>query len=122
MPDPFGDADHAAIGLFDDHANARRARTAMGTAIDVGYQTGHGYSLTMRHGDLRRQDDSFDALRHTLWLHRILWKTLWTTRTPTSHVIRNRFLQALHEADNSLIFSRFAPIFGVDFFRSFNRM
>ena len=43
--DPLSDASAAAGGVFDDHADSRRPRAAVGAAVDVGDQlravTGH---------------------------------------------------------------------------------
>ena len=36
--DPLADADAATFGAFDNHADARGARTAMGTAVYIGDQ------------------------------------------------------------------------------------
>lgn len=35
VTDPLGDPDHLAIGLLNEYANARRARAAVGTAVNV---------------------------------------------------------------------------------------
>src|SRR6185312_3204632 len=41
MANPFGNANQFPIRRFDNHADARRSRAAMGTAINVRRQNGH---------------------------------------------------------------------------------
>lgn len=62
MANPFRNADHFAIRLGDHHANARRTRAAVGTAIDMGDQIRH-LSSHLQHAARcsRRQDVQFDS-------------------------------------------------------------
>jgi hypothetical protein len=59
-----------------------------------------------------------ETFRHLLFL----WKILWTTGTPAFSTASSRIFTAFHEAGSGGNFSRFAPIFGVDFYRSLVRI
>src|SRR6476660_332598 len=130
MADPFGDPDHLAVRLFDQHPDAGRPRATMGTAVDICHQICHQllsiYLLrrTMRHLGLCRQGLIWFCrhLRPSPLGHLVLWKPLWKSWKCLRVPFATRIFPAFFNAALTRKKSAFAQITGVDNSHSSIRM
>jgi hypothetical protein len=76
----------------------------------------------MRQAGLQVKTFSFWASADGIFVHRFLWKILWTKGTHAFLTAASRIFTAFRTAGSGGNFSRIAPIFGVDFYHSLVRI